>query len=391
MIKPVHPFPARMAPELAFRAMGDLPSNSVVLDPMVGSGTVLRQAIEFGHSAIGYDVDPLAVLMSNVWASKADVAEATEALSSIVDAAMSLANNSFVLQWLDNDEETLKFVDFWFAERQKQELRRLSYAISICKHSAAVVDVLKLGLSRIIVTKERAASLARDTSHSRPHRVTQENDFDVFGGFKKAVNQILKRLSEVSQIGSGRAFIGDARSLLDVDECSVDAVVTSPPYLNAIDYMRGHKLALVWLGYTISELRIIRSGSIGAEKSLSDKASSLNNDEVMLEMGDLQNLPQRDRNMIFRYVDDMGRSLSEVERVLKPRGTGIFVVGNSCLKGVFIRNSQAVISAAVATGLEIKGVYEREIPSTNRYLPITGSQLGKRMRTETIISLQKPA
>ena len=29
---------------------------------------------------------------------------------------------------------------------------------------------------------------------------------------------------------------------------SVDLTVTSPPYLNAIDYLRGHKMSLVWMG-----------------------------------------------------------------------------------------------------------------------------------------------
>lgn len=66
-IKPVHPFPARMAPELAIDALRLLPQGSVVLDPMAGSGTVLRHAAALGHVAIGRDLDPLAVLMTRVW------------------------------------------------------------------------------------------------------------------------------------------------------------------------------------------------------------------------------------------------------------------------------------------------------------------------------------
>jgi len=56
----VHPFPARMAPELAFESLRHLKAGSIVLDPMSGSGTVLRQASDMGHSAIGFDMDPLA-------------------------------------------------------------------------------------------------------------------------------------------------------------------------------------------------------------------------------------------------------------------------------------------------------------------------------------------
>ncbi len=66
MIRPIHPFPARMAPDLAISELTSLKRGSVVLDPMAGSGTVLRQASENGLTAIGFDVDPMAVLISRV-------------------------------------------------------------------------------------------------------------------------------------------------------------------------------------------------------------------------------------------------------------------------------------------------------------------------------------
>jgi tRNA G10 N-methylase Trm11 len=67
MIKSIHPFPARMAPELAIDGLKKLKHPGVVLDPMVGSGVVVRQASKMGHRAIGFDIDPLTVLMTKVW------------------------------------------------------------------------------------------------------------------------------------------------------------------------------------------------------------------------------------------------------------------------------------------------------------------------------------
>ncbi len=51
-------------------------------------------------------------------------------------------------------------------------------------------------------------------------------------------------------------------------------IITSPPYLNAIDYLRGHKLSLVWMGQSIARVRNIRSTNIGTEKSLSDNGAN---------------------------------------------------------------------------------------------------------------------
>ena len=64
MIRSIHPFPARMAPDLAMERLKNIRRGALVLDPMAGSGTVLRQATELGHRALGFDTDPLAVLMA---------------------------------------------------------------------------------------------------------------------------------------------------------------------------------------------------------------------------------------------------------------------------------------------------------------------------------------
>ena len=68
----VHPFPARMAPGIALEALAAANGPLRILDPMVGSGTVLAVARSKGHRAIGIDIDPLAVLISKVWTTAID-------------------------------------------------------------------------------------------------------------------------------------------------------------------------------------------------------------------------------------------------------------------------------------------------------------------------------
>src|SRR5947199_7915105 len=70
--EPIHPFPARMAPGIALDVLSDAEKPLRVLDPMMGSGTVLSVARSKGHHAIGVDIDPLAVLISRVWTTAID-------------------------------------------------------------------------------------------------------------------------------------------------------------------------------------------------------------------------------------------------------------------------------------------------------------------------------
>jgi len=386
----IHPFPARMAPELALRKTRHLERNSVVLDPMAGSGTVLKAAAQNGHRCIGFDIDPLAVLMTTVATAKIDTDRLDRLAHSVVTRASRLTMRDVDLPWFDR--ETEEFAEYWFAAGQRRALKKIAHVLH---HSPSLSDssvesyAVRVALSRLIITKESGASLARDVSHSRPHRVADENDFDVFEQFEKAVERIKRRKEEDGGGVRPRVRLGDARRLPWVRDASVDMVMTSPPYLNAIDYMRGHRLSLIWLGYGIDDLRRIRSGSVGAERGPDDIEISEAAIKVRDALGPTQRLPSRHQKMVDRYAIDLSLMLRQVSRVLRHEGRAVFVVGNSCLKDVFISNSCGIRVAARLAGLRLLRETERELPSGSRYLPMpsdNSTALGRRMRTENILT-----
>jgi hypothetical protein len=394
MIRPVHPFPARMAPDLAFARLKRVPPGAIVLDPMSGSGTVLRQASELGHRSIGFDMDPLAVLMTKVWTTPVEDNAVQSLLIKTLKFAIEIPAKSISLPWIDGDSETKAFVNYWFGSAQKSDLRRLAFALLQLErlrsaNSIAAANVLRIAFSRLIVAKESGASLARDVSHSRPHKVTDVSDFKVFPAFERSVRYLRTLLLKDPPKGHAVVSNGDARSLTQLKKHSIDVVMTSPPYLNAIDYMRGHRLALVWLGYSISDLRRIRSDSIGAERGskLNDQLAQI--EAIQKSMGLIDKLPSRHKLMVARYAQDIRGMMSEVARVLRPEGKAILVIGNSCLKNVFINNAGGIVKAASQVGLKLVSSTERELPDSKRYLPMPRKRtaaLGRRMRTETILT-----
>jgi DNA modification methylase len=389
----VHPFPARMAPELALNMLGSVERGSVVLDPMTGSGTVLQQARGLNLSALGFDLDPLAVLISKVSTTPVKDEAIDLASKRIMTEAKSLHEDSIELPWMDGDERTEQFVGYWFGDMQRDDLRRLACVLARASEygiADSVADVLRVALSRIIITKKAAASLAQDTSHSRPHKVLTESDYDVMDGYGRSVRALRKRLLRIPESGSVDVGQGDARDLRRVEDQSVDLVLTSPPYLNAIDYMRGHKMSLVWLGYGLDELTKKRASSIGAERKPDTVSAGIEIQNIMAAIGDTSTLPGKYVGMIQRYAIDLREMLNEVARVLKRRATATFVMGNSCLKGVYIQNSQALVTAAEASGLRFIEKWERDLPPGSRYLPTPESgHLSKRMRKEVIVRLEK--
>lgn len=388
MTAAIHPFPARMAPELALQALAAVPENGLVVDPMMGSGTVIRHASDLGLTAVGFDVDPLAVLMSRVWTTPLDDTVVGRVYEAAAAAAKSASTDALALPWIDDDAETQAFISYWFGKTQTEALRCWAHTLNALEALAspeerAALDVIRVALSRIIVSKEQCASLARDTSHSRPHRVTLTSDYCVHQGLARSVKMVRNRLKVAPPKAGAQVGLGDARALTLAD-ASADAVLTSPPYLNAIDYMRGHRMSLVWLGHRLSDLRRIRSDAIGAERGLDAEIAV--REEVKAALGDLTDLPGRRRGMVDRYVVDAVGLAREIKRVLKPGGVTTLVVGNSCLKQVFIKNSAAVAKALELEGLNFVSEEERALPSSSRYLPTSeGSSLANRMRTETVL------
>lgn len=389
--KPIHPFPARMAPEISNAAISSLSEVSTVMDPMAGSGSTLRIASEAGHHAIGIDSDPLAIILSRAWNSPSGDVPLAELANEMIGDADKLIPDKINLPWIDNDTETSDFVNFWFAEKQQADLRRIAYLFAT--NDKWDSDHLRVALSRIIITKSGGASLARDVSHSRPHRVKLDNDYDVFTGFIRSADFIDTHLRANQLKGQVDVFEGDARNLSKIETRSIDLIVTSPPYLNAIDYMRGHKLSLIWLGYSISSLRRIRGDSIGSERMASIKKGWDATLMGVIDKDNLKLLKRRQQYILLRYVSDITKMLSEAIRVLKPNGELIIVVGPSTLNGVVIVLPDIVRFILDQQGFIKIDSMKRDIPERSRYLPppsaVEGTDLSKRIRSEVIFHASK--
>ncbi|MFL5953694.1 MAG: DNA methyltransferase [Gaiellaceae bacterium] len=385
--KHVHPFPARMAPELALDKIAQLTKpGETVLDPMCGSGTVVRVAADQGRVGIGVDLDPLAITITRTACHPLWARNLVDRAEAVLDQASRLSGK--LPDWVARDPETQEFVEYWFAAEQAEDLSRIARVLIDAPRRD---DPLRVAFSRMIVTKEPGASLARDTSHSRPHKVDRPNDYDVFDEFIKSAKKLVSLIDGAAIQHRPKIRRDDARSLHFLDSKSVNLCLTSPPYLNAIDYLRGHKMTLVWMGWTAGAVRALRGESVGVERSIGRVPPAVTK-IAQAAVPRLSDLPARRQGMVLRFTHDMDRLARSLARVTRRDGYLVLVVADSQLKGVAISNAGICEGAAANHGFRLITREERVLPAQHRYLPpptaSTGT-LATRMKQEVIFTFKR--
>ena len=421
-----HPFPAKFPPQLPRKFITELTApNEIVLDPMVGSGTTILEASLLGRYGIGFDIDPLALLISQVKVRRFNKYQLDQIGNEIIKRASTSVEEDAenLATELENrwDLKTKEFIDYWFAPEIQIELLALINEIEKIADDT-IRAFFRLTFSSVIITKSGGVSYAFDLAHTRPHRakvvISQQGEIllgqdleekssariklltkklrSPITEFQNRLEKNLNGLLEPAIFDEVASCIkhGDVQDL-PLDNESTDLVVTSPPYAsNAIDYMRAHKFSLVWLGYMIGELGQKRKEYIGGESLAGINFEGLpqkTQEVVML----VSQKDERKSRILHRYYSEMTCVLQEIFRVLKSGKAAIVVVGNSVWRGQSTETHTCIADIGESIGFHVAKIGVRNLDRNRRMLPMgfgssQNSQIQQRMHKDYIIGFYKP-
>ncbi|MCJ7667816.1 MAG: DNA methylase, partial [Anaerolineae bacterium] len=256
--------PARSIPEIArwfLHKYASLPFT--VLEPFAGAGTTIIEGLKYGASVYWLDYHPLSRLICRVKTTQFSPAEVLEESSNILRAAASQKSAP----------ETVNFVnkDFWFQKPVQEGLETLRE--HILKSKATTRPMLWLALaSTVRKTSNSNDGMLLAARRSHIEKIPKRSRSDVFRYFQLYVDGAVAAIVEWNHFMSGSIKnakelpLQDARTLEGDWTC--DAVITSPPYINAMDYVWASKFELHWLGMVQSdEDRLnLYSREIGTER-----------------------------------------------------------------------------------------------------------------------------
>lgn len=390
----IHAFAAKFPPQLprAFIESLTLPGD-VVLDPMNGSGTTVLEAYILNRKGIGCDIDPLAVKITRVKTTPLDV-DCFQLVPELIRNASNLLRDN---EKIDGallsrfDPKTKEFIDYWFFPETQRELMALILSIENYGKGTPVRELLEVIFSSIIVTKSGGVSRARDLAHSRPHFDPEKKPKSAVRAFEQRLLKFAPIMSELP-VHEFKAEIRQCNAKdLYLEDKSVHLVMTSPPYANAIDYMRANKFSLVWLGESISELGELRGKYIGNEATGKIKMETLPD----YTEGILSNLKSKDNKkeaILRKYFIEMRDAMREMHRVLIPGHYAILVVGTSTMRGIDVKTPQCLADIAEhELGFHLEAIQSRALDRDRRMMPFGkgNTLIEQRMATEEIIILRK--
>lgn len=343
-----HSYPARFIPQIPLSFIKLFTNEKdVVLDPMCGCGTVLVEAFLNNRKSIGNDFNPLAVLISKVKTTLIPV-------SAFEHMERKLARTK---RYLDLDYRRIE-------ERANNLPNRVVSKI----FNKAVIGKLEALREMVLEMKEEGYNDLYDLGRVALSAVIWSlvengNGLDIENLFAKKVQAMKKEILEMAEIipkpSVTKAIIGDARKLRVYDD-SVDLIVTSPPYVNALDYYRVHMYNMLWLGM---DFDLFRKHEIGGHSHF---------------------IMNRFR-LFSEYLGDMLRSMLEMNRVLKKGKMCAIVVGNSSLEYELIESHKYFSSFAKDIGFKHVKTLFRNIDKTRKY---TSADIGQ-IDDEYIVLLEK--
>jgi hypothetical protein len=263
--------------------------GSVVLDPFVGSGTVLHEAAILSLPAYGFEINPAAWSLSKVYE-----------FTNVPSEMRKLILRELRMK-IEDEFPIVIFSDQALSSGELEE-RVARIGASISEHAKILCNAL------VVLLDIHNNHLTNDFVASK---------FEALAGLVQQLPYSIQKI---------KADLQDARAL-PLESEAIDFSITSPPYINVFNYHQNYRRSAEALGWDL--LRVARS-EIG-----SNRANRSNRFHTVVQ-----------------YCIDMTKTLQELARVLKPKARAIFIVGHeSKVLGTSFYNAEIIEQIVLRSGL----------------------------------------
>ncbi|MFH0898594.1 MAG: DNA methyltransferase, partial [bacterium] len=368
-----YPFIEGYSPEFVKSLINNYCKNiACIYDPFVGTGTTIFAADQLNVKTVYSEINPL--LQFLIQTKIKILKSSTAARIKLADKVNQIANQIIEKTEIYEEDKFLEasynqiFKDSTYFEGGVfSRLLRLRSFIDIVKlEDELLADTITIAVLAALIPvsflKKAGDVRFKTKSELEKEKVELENFLpkklkdianDIFN-----MEFVLKKIPEM--------ILANAKNIDLVNDIEIDAVITSPPYLNGTNYFRNTKLELWFLRYIQFEndLRFFRDQALtsGINDVKKDAFRSNGTDIITkskLLMDTLVKLhkksyDQRIPVMVKSYFEEMYDVFSKLREHLTHRAKCLIDIGDSIFADVHIQTDDILIEILAALGYEIK-------------------------------------
>lgn len=392
--------PAKCIPEIPewfFKKYISTGRDKVILEPFAGSGTTILEALKNNNSIYWIDNNPLSRLICECKSIGVDTFKVSHRLNIILKKAKGYRDVNVTMKFAN--------IDLWFQKPVQEAITILKELIDE-EQDDSVKKVLLLALS-ITVRKmsEMEDSMILAARRANNREMIEYSRIDVFNNYETNISKIISAYEEWNPV------VGDERKSFPIPtndarqigkENFFDAIVTSPPYINAMDYIWASKFELHWLDLVSNDKNRLEVSSeeIGTERipaKIYKELAVTKNKEFNRILEDIytgkeykatKGQNELRSRVTYQYFEDMRIHFESAYKSLKQDGLYCFIIGDtSKICGVEIPVANMLRDIANEIGFE--EIFRFNLLLKNRKLNIPRASFAGTIQHDTVIVLKK--
>ncbi len=380
-------YPAKFIPQVVRYAIDAYTSEGDwIADPFAGSGTVGVEASLCKRNAMLLDLNPLLnhLMPMKVYRGKEPLRE--EILWEKLER-MAQSTEQFLPPWSN--------VTYWYPAEILEVLSHYWGFIKAeddCIYTRIIESALLKAGKHFSYAEHRTPKLARSKSKLKAIEALLQEDWEtqlraMVGSRSLKTLRSLNEFVSVtrqhdSRVESRVEFHGGVDSSYHRIERECNALITSPPYLQAQEYIRSTKMELFWLGYSEERIRELSRLEIPYRKA--DRmihTPTLEKIRAMLKRPDLG-------KRLDSYFCHTLNALENAMDSLEPGAPACIFVGNPKIDGIEVEIWRIVMEYFTERGFAFEKVYEDRIQTRKLF----GARKNKNpdgMKSEFMLVLRK--
>lgn len=301
--------------------------GDLIVDPFAGAGTIPLEAAIRGRRTFGADISPYARVLS----------QAKLFPPPSLNAAIQVAERSLV-EASKLPKPDLRSVPQWVKRFfHSDTLREAIQFAEVCRHTG---NEFLMACFLGILHHQRPGFLSYPSSHLVPYlrdKKFPRAEFPEMYAYRELKPRLLAKIQRtykrfVQPLSSGVKFRQSSVQQLKFPK-HFDALITSPPYMNALDYGRDNRLRLWFIDPSLTE---------AVDNKVTQRREA--------------------------FVDAMMSLTKNIESNLRSKGYCIFVVGEEFKRSFDAHPSKVIVEIIEkqATSIRLRSVITDDIPDVRR-------------------------